>query len=91
MRGRGLAFFDHLHERVLGEAVLADGGEVGGFPAGAIEILFNLRHIEVFRECRGSGGGKFFKDCQSGCQKVVEMEIPWRMKVIGFASFWDAL
>lgn len=33
----------HLDVGVFGEAGLADGGEVGGFPAGAVEILFDLR------------------------------------------------
>jgi hypothetical protein len=41
-----VVLFDHLHVRVFGEAVLADGGEVGGFPAGAVEVLLDLgRHV----------------------------------------------
>jgi hypothetical protein len=38
---------DHLNVWIVGETVLADRGEVGGLPTGAIEILLDLRrHFE---------------------------------------------
>jgi len=39
---------EHLYVVVFWEAGLADGGEVGGFPTGAVEILLDLR-----RHCEG--------------------------------------
>lgn len=38
-----MIIFKHLHVRVIGEAVLADGREVGSLPSGAVEILLDLR------------------------------------------------
>jgi hypothetical protein len=48
-----MIIFKHLHVRVIGEAVLADGREVGSLPAGAVEILLDLRgHCDVeMRKC----------------------------------------
>lgn len=45
--GADLAFFAvvlfyHLYVGVLGETVFANGGEVGGFPAGAVQVLLDL-------------------------------------------------
>lgn len=37
-----VVLLDHLHVWVLGETVLADGGEVSGLPPGAVEVLFDL-------------------------------------------------
>lgn len=40
-----IVFFEHLDVRIFGKAGFADAGEVGGFPARAIQILFYLgRH-----------------------------------------------
>lgn len=44
-----IILLDHLYERIVGEAVFTHGWEVSGFPAGAIEILFDLwGHIGGF-------------------------------------------
>ena len=37
-----MVFFQHLDVGVVGQARLADGWKVGGFPAGAVEVLFDL-------------------------------------------------
>lgn len=38
-----MVLFQHLDVRVLWQAAFAGAGEVGGFPAGAVEVLLNLR------------------------------------------------
>ena len=41
--GFAVVVFEHLHVGVvLREAAFADGGEVGGFPAAAVEVVFYL-------------------------------------------------
>lgn len=40
---RAMVVLQHLDIRVVGETVLADGGEVGRFPAGAVQVLLDLR------------------------------------------------
>ena len=42
-----MVILQHLHVGVVREAVLADGGEVGGLPAGAVEILLDLRRHDA--------------------------------------------
>lgn len=37
-----MVFLEHLHVRVLREAILTHGGKVGSFPSGAVDILFDL-------------------------------------------------
>lgn len=64
--GTDLAFFamvllDHLNEGVIGETIFADGGKIGGFPTGTIEILFDLRgHFDGRVLCRD--GSRVFID-----------------------------
>lgn len=52
----GVILLEHLDVGVLGEAGLADGGEVGGFPAGAVQVLFDLGwHLGGWRAVRATG------------------------------------
>ena len=45
-----MILFQHLDVRVLRQAAFAGAGEVGGFPAGAVEVLLNLRrHVSCNR------------------------------------------
>lgn len=37
-----MVFLEHLNVRIVGQAVLAHGGEVGGLPSGPVQILLNL-------------------------------------------------
>ncbi len=40
-----IVLLEHLDVRIRREAILADGGEVGGLPAGTIQVLLDLgRH-----------------------------------------------
>lgn len=38
-----IVLLQHLYVWVVGQASLADGREVGGFPAGPVEVLLDLR------------------------------------------------
>jgi hypothetical protein len=43
-----MVFFQHLHIGILRKAILTDGREVCRFPAGTVEIMFDLgRHGDV--------------------------------------------
>lgn len=45
-----MIFFQHLHVRVVRQAVLAHAGKVGALPARAVEVLFYLgRHCGSYR------------------------------------------
>jgi hypothetical protein len=43
---RSMVLLQHLHVRVVGQAFLADGREVGRLPSAAVQILLDLgRHV----------------------------------------------
>jgi hypothetical protein len=43
-----IVLLQHLHVRVFGKAVLADGREIGRLPTGSVEILLDLRRHDVY-------------------------------------------
>lgn len=52
-----MVVLQHLDIRVVGETVLADGGEIGRLPAGAVQVLLDLRrhsgNVQRLQLCNG--------------------------------------
>lgn len=73
-----MVFFQHLDVGVVRQAVFARAGEVGGFPARAIEILFDLWGHYGTRPCfnnlgqddvQGNGGAYISDEFMSRCTR----------------------
>jgi hypothetical protein len=70
-----MVILKHLHVGVVGQAVLADRGEIGGLPARAVEILLDLRRHGVGVQQLWHFGLSFYWYSNVESEKVVGRSI----------------